>query len=318
LEAPPRKGHAMTAELVDEDGPLNLRYGMADPRTLTLLEVNARYMTKEKFDRLVGNVRRDGALTSAPLVWDDTAGNRMVVLSGNHRTMAAIEAELPLIPVIFVDQPLSRARQVALQLSHNAIEGDDDPATLKQLYEELDDVDWKAYSGLDDKHLDLLAQVDLEGLSEANLDFATVQLVFLPHELDAARASFDEARKLVQADARWMAAYRDYETTLDALGTAHAAANVGNVATALGLILGVFEAHLDELREGVWYDPETTEPIGNPHRLVPIETILGTRTIPADAAAVITRAVDKLVRDGDVPPGQRWRALEMLAADFLA
>jgi hypothetical protein len=301
-----------------DEGPLNLRRETVDPASLTLLEVNARFMRKETFDRLVANVRRDGALTSTPLVWNDAAGGRMVVLSGNHRVMAAREAGLALVDVIVVDQELSRARQVALQLSHNAIEGEDDPATLRHLYEELDDVDWRAYSGLDDKQLDLLAQVDLEGLSEANLDFATVQLVFLPHELDAARASLDEARKLVQADARWLAAYVDYESTLDALATAHNAHNVGNVATALGLILAVFERHLGELRDGVWYDPEAGEPIGNANRLVPIETILETRSMPADAGSVLARAVDQMVRKGDVPADQRWRALELLAADYLA
>lgn len=300
----------------DDEGPLNLRRETVDPRELTLVEVNARFMRKEVFDRLVANIRRDGALTSTPLVWNDQATGRMVVLSGNHRIMAAREVGLEQVDVIVVDQPLSRARQVALQLSHNAIEGEDDPATLRQLYEELDDVDWRAYSGLDDKQLDLLAQVDLEGLSEANLDFATVQLVFLPHELDAARASFDEARKLVQADARWLAAYADYETTLDALATAHGAHNVGNVATALGLILAVFERHLDELRDA-WLDPDAGEPV-DARRLVPIETILGTRSMPADAGAVLARAVDRMVRKGEVPADQRWRALELLAADYLA
>lgn len=300
----------------DDEGPLNLRRETVDPRELTLVEVNARFMRKEVFDRLVANIRRDGALTSTPLVWNDQATGRMVVLSGNHRIMAACEVGLEQVDVIVVDQPLSRARQVALQLSHNAIEGEDDPATLRQLYEELDDVDWRAYSGLDDKQLDLLAQVDLEGLSEANLDFATVQLVFLPHELDAARASFDEARKLVQADARWLAAYADYETTLDALATAHGAHNVGNVATALGLILAVFERHLDELRDA-WLDPDAGEPV-DARRLVPIETILGTRSMPADAGAVLARAVDRMVRKGEVPADQRWRALELLAADYLA
>lgn len=300
----------------DDEGPLNLRRETVDPRELTLVEVNARFMRKEVFDRLVANIRRDGALTSTPLVWNDQATGRMVVLSGNHRIMAAREVGLEQVDVIVVDQPLSRARQVALQLSHNAIEGEDDPATLRQLYEELDDVDWRAYSGLDDKQLDLLAQVDLEGLSEANLDFATVQLVFLPHELDAARASFDEARKLVQADARWLAAYADYETTLDALATAHGAHNVGNVATALGLILAVFERHLDELRDA-WLDPDTGEPV-DARRLVPIETILGTRSMPADAGAMLARAVDRMVRKGEVPADQRWRALELLAADYLA
>ncbi|WDZ84051.1 ParB N-terminal domain-containing protein [Micromonospora cathayae] len=298
--------------------PLDPRLMTVRPQDLTLLEVNARYMRKEQYDRLVANVKRDGCLTSVPLVWHDVANDRKVVLSGNHRVMASIDAGLTEITVMVVQQQLSRARQVALQLSHNAIAGEDDPATLKQLYEELDDVDWRAYSGLDDKQLDLLAQVDLEGLAEANLDFATIQLVFLPHELDAARTSFDEARKLVQADGRWLAGYVDYEATLDALATTHGAHNVGNVATALGLILTVFERHLGELRDGVWYDPETGEPIGNAHRLVPIETVLETRSMPADAAAVLTRAVDQLVRKGDVPADQRWRALELLAADYLA
>ncbi|MBC9003860.1 ParB N-terminal domain-containing protein [Micromonospora aurantiaca] len=288
------------------------------PQDLTLLEVNARYMRKEQYDRLVANIKRDGCLTSVPLVWHDVDNDRKVVLSGNHRVTASIDAGLTEITVMVVQQKLSRARQVALQLSHNAIAGEDDPATLKQLYEELDDVDWRAYSGLDDKQLDLLAQVDLEGLSEANLDFATVQLVFLPHELEAARASFDEVRKLTQADARWLAGYGDYESTLDALATAQGAHNVGNVATALGLILAVFERHLGELRDGVWLDEESGEPIGHAHRLVPIETVLETRSMPADAAAVLHRAVDKLVRSGEVPADQRWRALELLAADYLA
>jgi hypothetical protein len=302
----------------DDEMPLSRRIETVDPATLTLLEVNARFMRKETFDRLVENVRRDGGLTSVPLVWDDTEGGRRVVLSGNHRVMAAIEAGIPVVDVMVVDQPLTRARQVALQLSHNAIEGEDDPATLKHLYDELDDVDWRAYSGLDDKQLGLLADLDLEGLSEANLDFAAVQLVFLPNELDAARAALDEARSLTQADARWLAAYCDYEPTLDALATAHGAHNVGNVATALGIILTVFERHLGELRDGVWYDPQTGEPLVNARQLVPFETILEGRSMPADAAAVLARAVDTAVRRGDVPAEQRWRALELFAADYLA
>ncbi|MFI5495576.1 ParB N-terminal domain-containing protein [Actinoplanes sp. NPDC051859] len=304
--------------MTDDQEPLTRRIETVDPKSLTLLEVNARFMRKETFDRLVANVRRDGGLTSVPLVWDDTAAGRRVVLSGNHRIMAAVEAGVETVEVMVVDQPLSRARQVALQLSHNAIEGEDDPATLKHLYDELDDVDWRSYSGLDDKQLGLLADLDLEGLSEANLDFASVQLVFLPQELDAARAALDEAKSLTQADARWLAAYRDYEPTLDALATAHGAHNVGNVATALGIILTVFNRHLGDLRDGVWYDPDAGEPLVNARQLVPIETVLETRSMPADAAAVFARAVDTAVRRGDVPAEQRWRALELFAADYLA
>ena len=281
-----------------DEETLRPRLDHADPRDLTLLEVNARFMRKEQYDRLVANIRRDGCLTSVPLVWNDPGSDRRIVLSGNHRVQAAVDAGLVDIPVMVVDQDLPRERQIALQLSHNAIAGEDDPATLKQLYDELDDVDWRSYSGLDDKQLGLLAAVSLEGLSEANLDFVTVQLVFLPAELEAAKTALEEARKLVQADERWLAAYRDYEPTLDALSTVHGAHNVGNVATALALILAVFERHLDELRDGVWYDPDTGKAI-NPRQLVPLEAIFGCRSLPADIASACSRCLRDSRRDRD-------------------
>ena len=67
-----------------DDAPLNLRRETVDPRTLTLIDVNARFMRKETFDRLVANVRRDGALTSTPLVWDDAATDRQLRGSRKH------------------------------------------------------------------------------------------------------------------------------------------------------------------------------------------------------------------------------------------
>jgi hypothetical protein len=113
-----------------------------------------------------------------------------------------------------------------------------------------------------------------------------------------------------------LASYRDYEPTLDALATTHGAHNVGNVATALGLILAVFERHLDELRDGVWYDPDSREPI-NPRQLVPLEAVFGTRSVPADVAAAVTRVIDQMIRRGDAPSHQRWFALEQLAVSYL-
>ncbi|WP_282702692.1 hypothetical protein [Streptomyces sp. CC219B] len=62
-------------------------------------------------------------------------------------------------------------------MKHRAIPGEDDPATLKTLYEELEGVSMRLYSGLDDKTLDLLDEVSVPSLAEANLDFATVHRV---------------------------------------------------------------------------------------------------------------------------------------------
>lgn len=286
-----------------------------DPRDLTLLDVNARFMRHEQFQRLVANIREDGHLTSTPLVWHDADSGRRIVLSGNHRTKAAIEAGLSTIFWLEVTDPLPRQKQIALQLSHNAITGEDDPATLKALYEELEDVSMRLYSGLDDKTLELLEEVSVPSLAEANLDFATVQIVFLPDEKEAAEKALEAARKAASADARWVARIEQYEGVLDTLDTTKGAHNIGNVAAAFAIILAVVERHLGELAEG-WYDPD--EQTAKRKGSAPIETVLATRTMPADAAAVVQRAIDRMERDGDIEAGQRWRALELWAADYLA
>ncbi|MET9965292.1 ParB/Srx family N-terminal domain-containing protein [Streptomyces sp. NPDC006356] len=286
-----------------------------DPCDLTLLDVNARFMRHEQFQRLVANIREDGHLTSTPLVWHDADSGRRIVLSGNHRTKAAVEAGLSTIFWLEITDPLPRQKQIALQLSHNAIAGEDDPATLKALYEELEDVSMRLYSGLDDKTLDLLEEVSVPSLAEANLDFATVSIVFLPDEKEAAEKALDAARKAASADARWLARIEQYEGVLDTLDTVKGAHNIGNVAAAFAILLTVVERHLGELAEG-WYDPD--EQLATRKGTAPIETVLATRTMPADAAAVVQRAIDRMERDGEIDAGQRWRALELWAADYLA
>ncbi|MGW7572408.1 ParB N-terminal domain-containing protein [Streptomyces sp. NPDC054765] len=282
-----------------------------DPRTLTLLDINARYLPHEQFRQLVANIKRDGCLTSTPLVWNDSESGRLIVLSGNHRTLAAIEAGLASIWWMQIDEPLPRQRQIALQLSHNAIAGQDDPAILKELYDELENVEWRQYTGLDDKALDLLEKVDVASLGEANLDFASVQLMFLPDELERAEAAFEAARSAASADQRWVAGLEQYEPVLDALETSRAAYKIGNSATALGVILAVFERHLGELAEG-WFDAETGEP--NRMGAAPVETVFGVREIPVETAAAVRTAIDRLVKDGSVPQDEPWRALDVLAA----
>lgn len=281
------------------------------PQSLTLLDINARFLPHETFRQLVANVKRDGCLTSTPLVWNDAETGRLVVLSGNHRVLAAREAELPTIWWMQIDEPLPRQRQIALQLSHNAIVGQDDPAVLKELYDELEAVEWRQYTGLDDKALELLAQVDVASLGEANLDFASVQIMFLPDELERAEAAFDAARSAGTADQRWVAGLEQYEPVLDALETSRAAYKIGNSATALGVILAVFERHLGELADG-WFDEDT----GQPRRggTAPLETVFGVRELPVETAAAVRAAVDRLVKDGSVPEDEPWRALEILAA----
>jgi len=294
---------------------VQLAHVKRDPRKLKRLQVNARFMTKETFDRLTENIRQDGALTQWPLIWLEPGEEegRELVLSGNHRTDAAVAAGLEEVDCILLDAPdMESARATAIQLSHNSIAGEDDPATLKLLFESIDDVDWRAYAGLDDKTLDLLNEIEVEPLSEANLDFQQVQVFFLPDELERAQAALNEGTNW-SADARWAGILPQYEPFLAALETARGAYGIGNTATAIGIILTIFERHLTDLAEG-WIEPETGE--GKAGKWPPVETILGARVMPAESAAIVRAAINRAIKDGaaDKP----WLALEMICADYLA
>ena len=224
-----------------------------DPREIKLLETNARYMKHEEFNRLVENIRRDGKLTSTPFLCKDD-DDRWLCLSGNHRTRAAIEVGLPTITCLATDDPLSKEQRIAIQLSHNAIAGQDDPATLKALYEQILDTSLKQYSGLDDKTLALLDKFSSISISEANLTFQTLSLVFLPDELDAAKKVIDEAKDRAKSSSDvWLARMADYDAWLDAQETVGAAYNVKNVATAVELILKIFQRNITQCSEG-WVD----------------------------------------------------------------
>jgi len=113
-----------------------------------LADKNARFMKAEQYRRLVDNIRRDGCLTSVPFAVRQ--GDRYTILSGNHRVRAARDAGLTEVLVLYSEREMSHQQQVAIQLSHNAIVGQDDLAILRELYDEINDVALKEYSGLDD------------------------------------------------------------------------------------------------------------------------------------------------------------------------
>lgn len=112
-----------------------------------------------------------------------------------------------------------------------------------------------------------------------------------------------------------LARLAEYDRLLDALAEMNAAHNISNGATGLLLLLEVFERHRADLQDG-WYDQEQDS---LKHKgWVPLSSILGTATVPADVALVIKRAVDKLMESGDIDASARWKALEFLAAEVLA
>lgn len=282
-----------------------------DPREIKLLEMNARYMKHEEFRRLVDNVRKDGQLSSTPFLCKDDDG-RWLCLSGNHRTQAAVEVGLKKIICLATDDHLTKDQKIAIQLSHNSIAGQDDPATLKLLYEEILDVESKKYSGLDDKTLDLLDKFASISISESNLKFQTLQMVFLPDELKEAEAVMERVKEEAKhADTVWLVKHSSYDDGLDTQEAVLSSYGVKNVATAVDLILKLTKRNILQLQEG-YESPE------NDKNWVPIETVIGRRKIPAGTAKVITKALSKMRGKGEIKSNELWAGLEQLAAAYLS
>ena len=274
---------------------------------LKLLEKNARFRPYEMFQKLVNNIKRDGGLTSVPFCWKRGDGD-FLVLSGNHRVMAAKEAGLKEVLVMYTDKDLSRQEQIAIQLSHNSLEGKDDLNILKSLWEEIDDIAMKYYSGLDDKILGEMAKNAQKTLSEVNLDYKVLSFVFLPEELEEIDAILEKAQSCKGDDLR-LTTLKHFERLLSATSIVKAAHNIKNSAVALELVLHVFENHLEDLQSG-WVNEEK-------QREVPIATILGSDTIPLEVAKAIKRALDRMVDAGEVDAKEKWKALETMAAKSL-
>lgn len=298
----------------------HLHIGLVHVDRFDLLEKNARYMTTETFHRLAENISTDGALEGSVLGWwREEHPERLEVESGNHRVQgvrAAVkknEAVSPLILTVWTEVPLTRDQLIAKQLSHNAIVGQDDPVVLKELWDEIGNIDMKLYAGLDDKTVGELEKVNLESLRDVNLNYVTCQFVFLPHEMDRVRDAFDAAREAVDVRKGFLADRADYDRFLESLATASAAHDVKNVAVALGTVLDVFDAHLEDLAEG-WIESDGSLR----HKgWVPLSSIFGTAEVPAEAARVIKAAVDRMVGHEAVSPKAKWQSLEFWAADEL-
>ncbi len=279
-----------------------------DPNHIKLLAVNARFMRHEVFQRLVANIIEDGGLLgNTPFCWlyrSDEQPHEPIhtkdkqdvfeVISGNHRVKAARAAGLNLIDVEVTKQYIEPERRRAIQLSQNAITGEDDPVTLKQIYEDIDNVAFRMYSGLDDKTLNLMKDVSVESLSEANLAFQTIALTFLPHEV----AEIEEVWKLIKDSvagrkAHWLARWQEYDMFLDALEAAGTANGVKNTATALMVVLEVFHKHIDDLTPAFLDENGEAK---QAKRAVPVAAIIGDSLMKAEDFAIIKRKLDDIVK----------------------
>ena len=226
------------------DGVTPYRLALVSPADVAHVQKNAHYMPTKVYRRLVDNVKHDGNLSSLPFCWKNVEG-KLVALSGNHRVDAARDAGVERILVLYTDATLSRSEQIAVQLAHNAIVGADNKQTLRELWEEILELEFKDYTGLDETTLETVDAGSLDKLLAQQLPLEMVQLLFLPEEVERVQAVIDGLGRLGSGEAlRYAARLADFDRFFEALLKVKEAEGIVNSATAVLRMVEIVEEHL--------------------------------------------------------------------------
>jgi len=227
------------------DGVTPYRLGIAAPGEMQAAPVNAHFMSKRVYDQLVANIKRDGNLSSLPFCWHDSEG-RVRILSGHHRVDAARDAGVTVMLYLFTDASLSKDEQTAIQISHNSLVGEDDLAVLRQQWESIASFEARLYSGLDDQVFKTFDPVDLGAFNEKDMRFETVELLFLPGEVERLK---EIVGKLARGGkrVRFVGVADQYDALADALMRLKEAATIFNSSTAFLLMAEAADRYSDFL-----------------------------------------------------------------------
>ncbi|AZO61759.1 MULTISPECIES: ParB/RepB/Spo0J family partition protein [unclassified Mesorhizobium] len=224
---------------------LDIEARQVDPNTLRRREKNAHYMAPAMFKRLVENVKIDGRLTTTVLACENKDGS-LEILSGHHRTAAAIEAGLPMVDALVITTPLSEKRKVAIQLSHNSINGEDDQSLLAQLYASLD-IDAKKFSGLDDSVLAGDKGPGATALGGANIKYDELLFSFLPEDRVRFEVELEALAKRAKRFRIHAAPQSKFDEFFDTIVRTKSQLNIVNSGIALSVMARLAGERLDQL-----------------------------------------------------------------------
>ena len=281
-----------------------------DPRELKLLEVNARFMEQNEFRKLVENIRKDGCLTQLPFVCKDISERKWLVLSGNHRVQAAIEAGLEKIEVQATNKKLTKNEMLAIQLSHNAISGKDDMAILKELYSAIDDIELKRYSGLDDETLKLLETVKSDSISPISLEYQMLNISFLPSEIKEIKNALKEFKHEIESNPTLVARFEDYEQFMDTMNDVGKGMLVKNTALIFMCIIELARKNIEQLKEAWILEAK-------PKDMVTLSTILGRSDIKASDGIELDKALKLLIDRKIIKKSDKVGGIVKLAKYYL-
>ncbi len=267
-------------------------------------DINARIMKKEMQDQLTANIKNRGQLESLPLLVEKDGV--LEIISGHHRIKSARAAELKEIVAIIDVSGLSRSKIAAKQLAHNAISGFDDQDVLKEICKMLDDVDdmLESFVGKDVLK-EPLEQYDKLLSPALQFDFKNITFSFLPHQIK----DMDALVKNLEGSAPeiiGVAPYEQCKQFIEALARYQKFSDIRNVGAA---IHSMIESVTEKMEDAGFNEEEDW---------TYLTKLFGSNAIPAESAAMITKAIKKAEKEGTVTSKNRWQLIEAWATDYLA
>lgn len=214
--------------------------------------------------------------------------------------------------IMYTDEPMTNAEMVSRQLSHNAIEGKDDPLLLRELYDEINDVDWKEYTGLSEDQIRELEKMVNLTINPVGVNYSAISMLFVDSEAE----HLDEVFKSIQQElsgkdeAIYQNRMEDYSRLLQAMHEVKTAYGIKNNAVAMMLVLDIYESHKEELLAVAFEDRKDSD-------WIDLSLILGSTQIPIEAAKVLQRAIDIMQARKEIKGSNKWQALEYLSAEYL-
>jgi len=213
---------------------------IVDPKSLKLLQKNARYFKKETFKNLVENIKRDERLSSMPLCCLEN--ENLLVLSGNHRVKAATEAGIEKILVLVILETLTENDKVAIQLSHNALVGLDDPHILSDLWNSLDDIKAKLYSGIASEDI----KINPVTFSTPAIYTKSLTFAFTDIEYEHVETILQELTE-IRSSQTYLAPMSQFEDFFQAIQKTKKVKNIKNGSLALLAMLEIVDAEKEKL-----------------------------------------------------------------------
>lgn len=202
---------------------------------------NARIMEKRKFDVLSQNMEGDKRLESLPYCTSQDDKGQFHIISGHHRVRAARQAGVKELIILADNKELTHSEIKAKQIAHNNLAGFDDPQVLRELYEEIDNVNAKIETGISDEDFKKLKQYTVPSVS-LDFDYEEVTILFL-------RSGYEEFMDIIERmekDELFIADRKEFSKYAKTVQKVAKEYDIRNIASIMLKITEIVRDYLDE------------------------------------------------------------------------